>query len=118
MPSSSEPTRDSVVDADGWTVVARSDEIDPGPVACALHGRPIVVWRTAAGRLSALADSCPHQGNSLSDGVVAGHELVCRTHGWPVASDGWCDRAAGGTRAYAVREDHGDVLVRDPRASR
>ena len=104
--------------ADGWTVVARSDEVDPGPIARAIAGRPIVIWRTAAGRLSALADSCPHQGNALSEGFVAGHELVCRSHGWSVASDGWCERAAAGTRAYAVREDGGDVLVLEPRAAR
>ena len=51
--------------ADGWQVVARSDEVAPGPIARALDGRPIVVWRTSSGRLSALADSCPHQGDAL-----------------------------------------------------
>jgi phenylpropionate dioxygenase-like ring-hydroxylating dioxygenase large terminal subunit len=101
-----------------WTVVARSDEVAPGPIARAVGGRPVVIWRTAGGRLSVLADACPHQGNALSDGFVAGHELVCGTHGWSVASDGWCERAASGTRAYAVREDGGDVLVRTPEAPR
>jgi phenylpropionate dioxygenase-like ring-hydroxylating dioxygenase large terminal subunit len=103
---------------DGWTVVARSDEVAPGPLARAVGGRPIVLWRTATGRLSALADSCPHQGNALSLGFVAGHELVCATHGWSVGSDGWCERAAAGTRAYAVREDGGSILVRAPEEAR
>jgi phenylpropionate dioxygenase-like ring-hydroxylating dioxygenase large terminal subunit len=106
---------DRADDLEAWTVVAASDQVAPGPVACSLDGRPIVVWRTAAGRLSALADSCPHQGNPLSDGTVAGSELVCRVHGWAVASDGWCDRVAAGTASFPVREAGGRVLVRDPR---
>ncbi|WP_162941714.1 Rieske 2Fe-2S domain-containing protein [Desertimonas flava] len=119
MPNSSEPASCGAAGrTDEWTVVARSDDVDPGPIARSVGGRPIVVWRTAAGRLSALADSCPHQGNPLSDGTVAGHELLCRYHGWSVASDGWCERAAGGTRAYAVREVGGDVCVRDPMGDR
>jgi phenylpropionate dioxygenase-like ring-hydroxylating dioxygenase large terminal subunit len=108
----------SAPDADGWQVVARSDEVAPGPIARAVEGCPIVVWRTSSGRLSALADSCPHQGNALSDGIVAGTELICRVHGWAVAADGWCDRVAAGTRSFPVREDGGRVLVRDPRRAR
>jgi phenylpropionate dioxygenase-like ring-hydroxylating dioxygenase large terminal subunit len=103
---------------DGWTVVARSEEVAPGPIGRALGGRAIVLFRTGAGGVAALDDSCPHQGNALSDGVVDGSTILCRYHGWSVASDGWCERAASGTRTYAVREADGAVLVRDPAASR
>lgn len=99
-------------------MVARADEVAPGPIARSVGGRPIVLWRTSAGRLSALADSCPHQGNTLSDGTVVGSQLICRKHGWAVASDGWCDQVAAGTRSYPVREEGGLVLVRDPGAAR
>lgn len=95
-----------------WLVVARSEEAAPGPLARAVHGRPVVVWRTASGRVSVLDDSCPHQGNELSSGTVAGNELLCRTHAWSVAADGWCERAASGTRSYRVREDGGVIMVR------
>jgi phenylpropionate dioxygenase-like ring-hydroxylating dioxygenase large terminal subunit len=103
---------------DGWTVVARSEEVAPGPVSRALDGRPIVLFRTTAGRVAALADSCPHQGNALSEGLVDGNTILCRYHGWSVAADGWCERAAAGTVAFAVREAGGDVLVRDPAVRR
>ena len=104
--------------SDGWTLVARSEEVAPGPVSRALDGRPIVLFRTLAGRVAALADSCPHQGNALSEGVVDGSSILCRYHGWSVAADGWCERAASGTTAFAVRESEGAVLVRLPAGRR
>ena len=43
----------------------------------------IVVWRTAAGVLSACDGRCPHQWSNLADeGEVQGEELVCTAHHW------------------------------------
>ena len=95
--------------SDGWVVIARSDEVTPGPVARAAGGRHLVVWRTSANRVVVLDDSCPHQGTELSSGTVVGSTLRCRKHGWTIESDGWCDQAASGARSYPAREIDGRI---------
>jgi len=85
-------------------------------MATSVGSKPIVVWRTMRGRVVALDDSCPHQGNALSAGAVVGESLRCPVHGWEVASDGWCDRAGGATRRHPTRVADGEMYIR-PRAS-
>jgi len=102
------------LDPTDWVYACEAPALESAPRAVGVAGRPVVVWRTATGRVCALADSCPHQGTELSLGVVVGEELVCSKHGWSVATDGWCDRAGAGTAAYSVREIDGAVYVRSP----
>ena len=47
-----------------------------------LMGVPLVLGRTAGGRLFAMRDSCPHRGIPLSCGWFDGEALVCKYHGW------------------------------------
>lgn len=35
----------------------------------------------------AVANTCPHRGGPLADGIVAGNTVVCPLHGWKVCLD-------------------------------
>ena len=66
-------------------------------------------------RLAAVDNVCLHVGNPIDDGFVSGGCVTCPWHGWRY------DLTTGdhmttfgrrpGLRAYAVREDHGEVFV-------
>ena len=43
-----------------WHPVARTDEVGDTPLAVALLGQRLVLWRDGAGALHAFADRCPH----------------------------------------------------------
>lgn len=64
-----------------WIFVARSEELPPGGVRCIdWEGTPIAVFNVG-GRYLAIVDVCSHEAQTLSDGVVAGEEVVCPRHG-------------------------------------
>jgi phenylpropionate dioxygenase-like ring-hydroxylating dioxygenase large terminal subunit len=66
-----------------WFIAARSDELrDAGPIARAVNGTPVVLYRDAARRVVAMEDRCPHKNVALSLGRVCGDTLQCRYHGW------------------------------------
>lgn len=44
----------------------------------------IAVFRTAADRVFALWDKCPHKGGPLSQGIVHGESVTCPLHNWVV----------------------------------
>jgi len=48
-------------------------------------GEEIAVFRTADGRIFALANRCPHKGGPLSQGIVHGHSVACPLHNWQIA---------------------------------
>jgi nitrite reductase (NADH) small subunit len=48
-------------------------------------GEEIAVFRTADGRVFALANRCPHKGGPLSQGIVHGHSVACPLHNWQIA---------------------------------
>lgn len=78
----------SVVPDDAWFVAARSVSLGAGPVARTIHGRPVVLFRTADGTAHALEDRCPHKNVALSLGRVRDGTLECRYHGWRFEADG------------------------------
>ena len=66
----------------GWTRVCRVDEI-PRPGARVVRrtaGPDVAVFCTAAGKLYALADRCPHRGGPLSQGRLHGDRVTCSLH--------------------------------------
>ena len=71
-----------------WHPVADSSSVTAQPSAARLLGQDLVLWRNAAGLISAFADQCPHRGARLSLGRVHEGELECPYHGWRFASDG------------------------------
>ena len=45
----------------------------------------VAVFRTAADRVFALDDRCPHKAGKLSQGIVHGESVTCPLHGWVIA---------------------------------
>jgi nitrite reductase (NADH) small subunit len=48
-------------------------------------GEEIAVFRTADGKVFALANRCPHKGGPLGQGIVHGHSVACPLHNWQIA---------------------------------
>jgi nitrite reductase/ring-hydroxylating ferredoxin subunit len=46
-----------------------------------IDGETIAVF-ASEGRLHAVANACPHEGNPLVEGEVLGDSLTCAYHGW------------------------------------
>jgi phenylpropionate dioxygenase-like ring-hydroxylating dioxygenase large terminal subunit len=51
---------------------------------------PLVIWRDADGKVSALLDKCNHRNAPLSEGRIIDKCVVCPYHGWSYNSDGQC----------------------------
>lgn len=94
-----------------WYVIAATDEIGAEPLARQVCGHRVVLYRTEAGDIAALADRCSHRGFPLSaGGRVVGDTLQCNYHGLTFDSCGTCTWAPGQERipsraniaAYAV----------------
>jgi vanillate O-demethylase monooxygenase subunit len=81
-----------------WYVVAYSTEIGQGLFARTVLGEPLVLWRTEAGEVVALADRCVHRRFPLSWGHLDGDRLVCGYHGFTYEPDGRCSSVPGQTR--------------------
>ena len=71
-----------------WYVGAWADELGAKPVARRICNEPIVFYRDAQGRASALADFCCHRGAPLSCGTVIEAGLECGYHGMVYGRDG------------------------------
>jgi len=78
-----------------WWPLATSRELGRKPLARTLHGRPLVLFRTAGGHPAALPDRCPHRLAPLSRGCVREGAIECPYHGWRFDAAGHCTRAPG-----------------------
>jgi len=105
---------------DYWYPLAWSHEIKRRKtLARAFAGKPVVLFRSESGRISALEDRCAHRQVPLSLGVVEGETLKCGYHGWAYNCSGKCidvpylgrDRLPNGVRSYPAREIDGLVFV-------
>jgi nitrite reductase (NADH) small subunit len=75
-------------------------------------GEEIVVFRSE-GRVFALANACPHEGNPLVEGDVLGPTLACAYHGWRFDLEtGACLLGEAPVRRFPVAERDGEVWVR------
>ena len=102
---------------DHWHPVLKSGELRNKPVGVELAGERLALYRTGAGKLTALADECPHRRMRLSLGEVIGEKLQCRYHGWTFDCDG--EGESPGTpklracvRTYDAVEEHGAIWVK------
>jgi nitrite reductase/ring-hydroxylating ferredoxin subunit len=114
-------------------IVAPVGELPSGSrKALTVKGRPIVVFNLD-GEFFGLLNRCPHQGASLSDGVLGGlvegdepgkvrctrqgEILRCPWHGWEFdirTGQSWCDPDRIRTRTYPVAVAPGGQLVKGP----
>lgn len=63
-------------------MVGPAEEIPPGSSKLVdVDGVAVAVFNVD-GEFFAIADRCPHKGNSLSCGELDGRRIVCPGHGW------------------------------------
>lgn len=101
-----------------WYVACTPDELTDGPFARKICGEPMVFYRGAEGKVSALEDFCPHRGAPLSLGFVRDGKLVCGYHGLtvgctgrPVSMPGQNVEKFPSARAFPVVERYGFIWV-------
>jgi phenylpropionate dioxygenase-like ring-hydroxylating dioxygenase large terminal subunit len=104
-----------------WYIACRSNKLRNKPLKFSLLGKPIVLFRAAAGKASALRDLCPHRNAPLSSGRLSADRIVCPYHGWQFDGDGICRLVPGldgehhhqarNAVRYHVREQQGFVWV-------
>lgn len=105
-----------------WIPVALSADLPAATVIPAHTPSGILaLWRSASGKLTALADRCPHRGMRLSYGFVRGEALSCIYHGWSYGQSGQCQRipahpeltppAAIKAPSYSVEEQNGVIWI-------
>ena len=100
-----------------WYVAAWSDELADKPLARRYFDQPVVLYRTEAGDVAAIANSCPHRFAHLDGGRVIGEALECPYHGLRFGPSGACTHspfspeppANARVRSYPVREDDGFI---------
>jgi nitrite reductase/ring-hydroxylating ferredoxin subunit len=73
-----------------WYAVARSDEVQDGPLGVELLREELVLWRGPANRVIATPDVCSHRRSNLSPGVVRDGCLICPHHGRVFGEGGRC----------------------------
>ena len=103
-----------------WYVAAWAHDIAPErPVGVRVLNEPIVLWRNAAGDLTAFEDRCIHRLAPLSLGRCEGEQLRCMYHGFLYDRTGRVVEIPGQDRipnslrlrTYPVVEKHGWVWV-------
>jgi phenylpropionate dioxygenase-like ring-hydroxylating dioxygenase large terminal subunit len=81
---------------DCWYVIAYDHEVQAdGLLARKVLNEPLVLYRTDADEIVALADRCPHRHAPLSKGCKEGDSLRCGYHGLKFAPDGRCTEVPG-----------------------
>jgi phenylpropionate dioxygenase-like ring-hydroxylating dioxygenase large terminal subunit len=105
---------------DHWYPLAWSREVKAGSAhGVRFAGDPIVLVRTASGKVFALEDRCAHRQVPLHAGVVDGESIRCCYHGWTYDCSGRCidvpylgkERLPNGVRAYPCEERAGLIFV-------
>ena len=103
-----------------WYVAAWDSEVTRDLRPVTVLGEEIVLYRTAAGRVAALENACPHRKLPLSMGRLKGDDQVeCGYHGLTFDTTGTCTRVPGAeriphvacVRSYPVEERYGMVWI-------
>ncbi|MEV0093983.1 aromatic ring-hydroxylating dioxygenase subunit alpha [Streptomyces sp. NPDC050738] len=104
-----------------WYVAAYGAEIGRELFGRTVCGEPILLWRTEAGEVTAMAGRCVHRRFPLSEkpSRLDGDRVVCGYHGFTYGADGVCVSVPGQQRvprtarlaSYAVKEQDSFVWV-------
>jgi len=106
-----------------WYAILDSREVRSGkPVGVTRMGEKLVAWRDSGGKVTVMADRCPHRGVALSVGAVHGDCIWCPFHGFEYDASGRCTVIpANGRNApvpkafkvqtYPAHEAHGFIFI-------
>lgn len=103
-----------------WYVAAWGSDLLPGRHLTRTYlNEPVVLFRTASGKLGALEDRCCHRALPLSYGQVDGEIIRCSYHGLEYAVSGRCMHIpaqeiipeAAKVRAYPLVEQEGILWI-------
>jgi len=101
-----------------WVAVARAEDFPPGTVrTLEIEGTPIAVFNLD-GHYHAIEDLCSHETETLSDGEIAGDEIVCPRHGSHFSirtGQALSPPAYEPVATFPVRVEDGMVMVKDDR---
>jgi phenylpropionate dioxygenase-like ring-hydroxylating dioxygenase large terminal subunit len=92
------------------------------PIGVTRMGKKLVVWRDTTGKVTVMADHCPHRGVSLSSGTLNGNCIQCPFHGFAYDLSGSCKLVpANGKnteppkalhiKTYPAREEHNFIFI-------
>jgi phenylpropionate dioxygenase-like ring-hydroxylating dioxygenase large terminal subunit len=74
-----------------WYAILESNEVKKGkPVGVTRMGEKLVAWRDSRGRVTVMADQCPHRGVALSVGKLTNDCIQCPFHGFEYDTRGTC----------------------------
>ena len=101
-----------------WVDVARVEDFASGTVRTVqIEGTPIAVFNLN-GRYYAIEDLCSHEAETLSDGEVAGEEIICPRHGAHfsiLTGEALSPPAYEPVATFPVQVEGGMVRVKDDR---
>lgn len=114
-------------------VVCALSDLPPGAAKRVMIGKRAIAVFNVGGKLSAIADRCPHEGASLSRGQVGGvvvsetpgeyriegegQMVRCPWHGWEFdlqTGKSWCDPTRMKLRSFGVKICPGAALEEGP----
>lgn len=96
-----------------YTKVARTTDIQPGSIkGFVIDGKKIAV-ANVNGQFYAIEDSCPHQKQPLSAGMMMGNTVMCLFHGYRVdlTTGESLNTANEWVKTYPVKVEGDDILV-------
>jgi phenylpropionate dioxygenase-like ring-hydroxylating dioxygenase large terminal subunit len=106
-----------------WYAILESNEVKKGkPIGATRMGEKLVAWRNSAGKVTVMADKCPHRGVALSVGEIKADCIQCPFHGFEYDTSGACTLVpANGknsqppkklkVQAYPTDEAHGFIYI-------
>jgi len=105
-----------------WYAAEWGKNLKEIPIKVKILGQHFVLFRDASGNPHCLANTCPHRGGSLGDGMVVDGDIECPYHGWRYQGDGRCSRMPSIGRStnppprakvdsYPVQEKYGLIFV-------
>ncbi len=97
-----------------WIDVGAMADIPPrGSRLVSTPTGDIALFKTAAGRIFALWDKCPHKGGPLSQGIVHGDSVTCPLHNWIIGLETGEVKGPdqGCARRVEIRLEAGRILL-------
>ncbi len=99
-----------------WIKIAKTSELSSGEGCAVVAGDRRLALFNDSGEYYAIDDMCPHEGGSLSEGILHEGRVICPLHSWIFElRTGRCPRDSHEpVNTYPIRCSAGDVEVQVP----